>query len=536
MFIAVLRSFDGLDTPLHAVTFCVVDLETTGGSPGTCAITEIGAARYRGGERLGTFQTLVDPGAPIAPAVAALTGITDALVRAAPPLGAVLPALVEFVGGAVLVGHNLRFDVSFLDAALARDERGAVGLHRIDTVALARRLVADEVPDCRLGTLAVHLRLAHRPTHRALDDALATADLLHALLERAAGLGVTVLDDLLALPHLAAHPQRAKLRLTNGLPRAPGVYVLRDGQGRALEVGCATDLRREVRALFSTDRPARSAVRLPAARLRAVQSIDHVACRSSLEAAVVEVRLAHDLDLRRGGPGGRRPLGHYVKVGSGPSSRLTVARVCRGDGARYLGPLPSAADARAVVDAVRLLAGPGGDPAAAARALLDDPAPVLSPQHRRMVALHDSGHHARAEAVRVAGATVAGAVRRHRALASLRRAGRVVLDLPAGRVELHRGRLAGAWPDGGPDAGALRCDGPADAGGPPADDGPVPLDLADELACVATWLDAHAGVVRLVHADGELSSELPALPGFAPGARAGADRHADAAGLRCAAC
>ncbi|HEX6420003.1 MAG TPA: exonuclease domain-containing protein, partial [Acidimicrobiales bacterium] len=181
----MLRSFDGLDTPLHAVTFCVLDLETTGGSPGDCAITEIGAARYRGGERLGTFQTLVDPGAPIAPAITALTGITDALVRAAPPLGAVLPALLEFVGGAVLVGHNLRFDVSFLDVALTADERGAVGLHRVDTVALARRLVADEVPDCRLGTLADHLRLGHRPTHRALDDALATADLLHALLERA---------------------------------------------------------------------------------------------------------------------------------------------------------------------------------------------------------------------------------------------------------------------------------------------------------------------------------------------------------------
>ena len=532
MFGAVLRSFDGLDTPLHAVTFCVVDLETTGGSPGDCAITEIGAARYRGGERLGTFQSLVDPGAPIAPAVAALTGITDALVRAAPPLSAVLPALVEFVGGAVLVGHNLRFDVSFLDVALTADERGAVGLHRVDTVALARRLVADEVPDCRLGTLADHLRLVHRPTHRALDDALATADLLHALLERAAGLGVAALDDLLALPRLAAHPQRAKLPLTNGLPRARGVYVLRDGQGRALAVGRAADLRREVRGLFSTDRPPGCGARLPAARLRAVQSIDHLVCRSSLEAAVVEVRLAGELGLRRSGPGGRGPQGRYVKVGPGPSSRLTVARVCRDDGARYLGPLDSAADARAVVDAVRLLAGPGGDPAAVVRALLDDPAPVLAPQHRRMVALREGGHHAWAEAVRAAAATAAGAVRRHRALAALRRAERVVLDLPEGRVELRRGRLAGAWPDGAPDDGAP----PHDGGAP--DDGPVPLGLADELACVAGWLDEHAGAVRLVHLDGELSSALPALPGFAPGAdaEAGADRCAGAAGLRCAAC
>ncbi len=77
----------------------------------------------------------------------------------------------------------------------------------VDTCALARRLVRDEVPNCRLATLAEHLRLTHRPSHRALDDALATADLLHALLERAGSLGVLGLDDLLELPTIRAHPQ-----------------------------------------------------------------------------------------------------------------------------------------------------------------------------------------------------------------------------------------------------------------------------------------------------------------------------------------
>jgi DNA polymerase-3 subunit epsilon len=248
------RSFDDLGTPLHEVTFCVVDLETTGASAAVCDITEVGAARFRGGECLGTFQTLVNPAAPLDPAVRALTGITDAMLRPAPPVSAVLPTLAEFVGGSVLVGHNLRFDVSFLDAALTAGDRSPVGLRTVDTVALARRLVRDEVPDCRLGTLAHHLGLDHVPTHRALDDVLATADLLHLLLERAATFGVTVLDDLLQLPRLAAHPHAGKLRLTNRLPRAPGVYVLRDGQGEALHVGRADDdLRRRVRSLFSGD-------------------------------------------------------------------------------------------------------------------------------------------------------------------------------------------------------------------------------------------------------------------------------------------
>ena len=77
-------SFDDLSTPLFDVTFCVLDLETTGGSPRDCAITEIGAVKYRGGELLGTFQTLVDPGLPIPPLITILTGITEAMVVEAP--------------------------------------------------------------------------------------------------------------------------------------------------------------------------------------------------------------------------------------------------------------------------------------------------------------------------------------------------------------------------------------------------------------------------------------------------------------------
>ena len=81
------RTFDDLGTPLAEVTFCVVDLETTGESPATCAITEVGAVNLRGGECLGTFQTLVNPGLPIPPEITVLTGITTAMVVPAPPIG-----------------------------------------------------------------------------------------------------------------------------------------------------------------------------------------------------------------------------------------------------------------------------------------------------------------------------------------------------------------------------------------------------------------------------------------------------------------
>src|SRR5438094_767634 len=92
------RSFDDLGTPLREVTFVVVDLETTGASPATCSITEVGAVKLRGGQCLGTFQTLVNPGMAIPPSIVYLTGITEAMVGPAPRIEAVLPSFLEFVG------------------------------------------------------------------------------------------------------------------------------------------------------------------------------------------------------------------------------------------------------------------------------------------------------------------------------------------------------------------------------------------------------------------------------------------------------
>ncbi|MBS1837525.1 MAG: hypothetical protein JST64_07490, partial [Actinobacteria bacterium] len=135
------QSLDDLGLPLVDTTFVVIDLETTGASPRTDAITEIGAVKVRGGEVLGTFGTLVDPGRSIPPTITVLTGITEAMVARAPRIGDVLPSLVEFLGDGVIVGHNVRFDVGFLRAALERDGRADLGSPTVDTVALSRRLL-----------------------------------------------------------------------------------------------------------------------------------------------------------------------------------------------------------------------------------------------------------------------------------------------------------------------------------------------------------------------------------------------------------
>ena len=478
-------SYDAPGTPLHDVTFCVVDLETTGTSASSDAITEVGAVKFHGGECIGTFQTLVEPGRSVSPGAARLTGIDDALVAGAPGLGGVLPAFEEFVGGAVLVGHNVRFDVSFLSAALAAAERAGIGLVQIDTVALARRLLGDEVPDCRLATLARHLRLPRRPTHRALADALATADLLHVLIERAAGLGVETLEDLVELPHVARHPLAAKLALTSRLPRAPGVYLLRDARDQPLYVGWARDLRRRVRSFFARPAPGEGR-RGVAGVLRAVHRIDHLVCASALEAAVAQVRLAHALEPRHNRRLTRWRSYRYVRVGGGAGRSATprVVREARDDGATYLGPLDSTADARAVVSA------------------LTPPTVAATP----------------------AGVGPLGAARRRQGrFDALRCARRVTLCLPDGTpIELARGRFVdplGRAPSGGDDPpNALAAIVVAAGPGPPPDDGPLARDLADEYDVVGSWLERGADGARLVHVDGVLATPLPWLLAPVPAA------------------
>lgn len=303
-------SFDHPTTPLHEVTFCVVDLETTGGSAAADAITEIGAVRVRGGEVLGTFQTLVRAEQPVYPTVSLLTGITDDMLVDAPPLAAVLPMVEEFIGGSVIVGHNLRFDVSFLDAALWADERPLIGQHQVDTVMLARRLLREDVDNCKLGTLAQRFALDHQPSHRALDDALATLDLLYVLLERAAGYGVHALDDLMALPKVAAHPQAAKLRLTARLPRSPGVFVFHDAQGQPIFVESADDVRSHVRAYFASDDRRRIGP-----MLRELHSVELHRCASPDEATTLAAQLRTDLNPRYNRP----PRRKRTPTGSSPA-------------------------------------------------------------------------------------------------------------------------------------------------------------------------------------------------------------------------
>ncbi|HEX3194065.1 MAG TPA: exonuclease domain-containing protein [Streptosporangiaceae bacterium] len=195
------------EVDLGLLEFAVVDLETTGWSPEQAAITEIGAVRVRAGARRGEFvrqgefASLVNPGTPVPPGIADLTGITDWMLAAAPRLGAVLPGLLDFAQGCVLVAHNAPFDLGFLVAGCGDLGLAWPGFTVLDTVMLARRVMdPDEVPDCKLSTLAGFFGARTAPNHRALADARATADVLSWLIRRLTHRGIRTLRQLSAWP------------------------------------------------------------------------------------------------------------------------------------------------------------------------------------------------------------------------------------------------------------------------------------------------------------------------------------------------
>ena len=193
------------ETRLSDTTFAVIDLETSGGSPRSGAgITEIGVVKVRGGVVLGTFQSFVDPGHSLPAFITQLTGITDDMLISAPFIDEILPTLFQFLGPpeeTVLVAHNSPFDMSFLKAAALAHEVSWPNYLTVDTARLARAVLdPDEVVNCKLGTLAVFFNAHTSPNHRALDDALATVDVLHGIIERLAGHKVQTFEELRNFP------------------------------------------------------------------------------------------------------------------------------------------------------------------------------------------------------------------------------------------------------------------------------------------------------------------------------------------------
>lgn len=348
MTVAVQGSLAEIGEPLSATTFVVVDLETTGGSPRECEITEIGAVKTRGGEVIGEFQTLVDPGGPIPPFIVALTGITDAMVTAAPPIAQVLPSFLEFLGDAVLVAHNARFDVGFLKEACRRHGYAWPSPEIVDTVLLARRATTkEEAPNKKLATLARVFGTQVTPNHRALEDARATSEVLHGMLERLAAFGVTHREDLDSLRNPMPSALRRKATMADRVPAKPGVYTFRGPLGERLYVGTSRNLRARVKSYF-TNGESRRGIR---DMLTLAVDVDTVVCPTQLEANVLEVRMIDQWRPRYNRRSARPERTAWLRLTEERYPRLSAVKSTYGDPA-WLGPMRSMADARLAASAV----------------------------------------------------------------------------------------------------------------------------------------------------------------------------------------
>jgi len=539
-------SIEELGTPLSQVTFVVVDLETTGGSPKDCAITEIGAVKVRGGQVLGEFQTLVDPGHEIPPYISVLTGITSTMVAAAPRIGSVLPSFLEFARGAVLVAHNAPFDLGFLKAACGENGIPWPAAASVDTAVLARRLLSrDEVPNCKLGTLAPFFSATTSPTHRALDDARATVDVLHGLFERLGPLGVTTLEELTGLTRQIDPERRRKRHLADAVPHGPGVYLFRGPRDEPLYVGTSTDLRTRVRSYFSSSEQRSRMTEMVAL----AQRIDTIPCAHALEAAVRELRLIaeHKPRYNRRSRFPERAL--WVRLTEEPFPRLSVVRRVRPDAGVFLGPFPDRRAADAAVAAVHealplrqctarlsprtpvsacALAGMGrcgapctgaqtvgeyaGIAAVFAAAVSSDPQPLMAPLLDRVERLAAEERYEDAAVLRDRVAVLVRAVRRRQRLESLAAVPELVLARPDGEggwelSVVRSGRLVAAGTAArGTTVRSFLPGLLATAETLPGAEGAPPTSV-DETELVLRWLEKPG--TRLVQLTGTLASPAP---------------------------
>lgn len=338
--------------------FVAVDVETTGLKPSRQRIIEVAAVRYEHGAETARFDRLVNPGTRIPEYISKLTGIRDDDVVNEPGFAALASEIFAFIADDLIVGHNVGFDIGFLNAELQRARTARLVNDSIDTLALATRLLPG-VRRPSLDRIAKVVGVAPRNNHRAGVDADITAEVALKLEVEARRQGVGTLD---GLKHLASVRKRAPREhvgrgrslidrsLLDNIPRRPGVYIMRDSEGRVLYVGKAKNLRERVGTYYS--QPLGYARKMDGL-LESVHRIETETAGSELEALLLESQL-----IRRYFPRYNtmmRAYEHYpfIKVSVGNRwPRVTLVKDRVDDGARYFGPYRSRTVAKRTVEAI----------------------------------------------------------------------------------------------------------------------------------------------------------------------------------------
>lgn len=338
--------------------FVAIDVETTGLRPLHQRIIEVAAIRYRNGTELDRFESLIQPDRRIPKYISELTGLTDAHVTDSPRFAEIAPALIEYIGSGIVVGHNVGFDLSFINAELNRLGQPPLINDRLDVMYLAMKLL----PGIRrpsLDKLATAVGLDPRKVHRAGGDAWLAAEAALRLEQRARERGDGGLD---RLKFFAAPAQRRPKdgvgrgravldrSLLADIPKCPGVYIMRDAFDHVIYVGKAKNLRDRVASYYSQPL---GYTRKMDGLLETMVRIEVEQTGSELEALLLESQLIKRYQPRYNTALRSFEQYPYIRVDIGnPWPRVTLARERKDDGARYFGPYRSKSAARHAVDLI----------------------------------------------------------------------------------------------------------------------------------------------------------------------------------------
>ncbi|CAN5286285.1 DEDD exonuclease domain-containing protein [soil metagenome] len=340
--------------------YVVVDVETTGLKPRQHRVIDVALIRISAGADPLVWTSLVDPGRRVPDYIRKLTGIDDAMVGSAPEFRSLGATIQQIVGEHPIVGHNVEFDLGFLNAEFAR-----CGLPRLVNTALDTLPLADELlPGARrLGLQDVmrELGLPSQRAHRALADAEMTLAVYQALLVKAVERGWETIEDLLQVTTGARRRRSAGRPVGRGrslldashltaIPHAPGVYIMRDANDRVIYVGKAKDLRKRVGSYYSQPL---GYTRKMDGLLESLAGFETTVVGTELEALMLESQLIRRYRPRFNTVQRNAEQYAYIKVDvANLWPTVTMAKDRRDDGARYYGPFRSSRRAR---DAVQLI-------------------------------------------------------------------------------------------------------------------------------------------------------------------------------------
>lgn len=356
---------------LDEIEFVIVDTETTGLRPGSHRVIEVAGVRIRGGEVLGSYQSLLNPGVRIPNFIAQFTGISQDMLVTAPKSHEALPEFLRFIEGAVLVGHNVGFDIGFLTYEAQLLGQG-FPIDGLDTIPLARRFLPG-LRRFKLDSLAAHLKITTSDRHRALGDAKVTAAAFLKLLELAGKQGIATLGQLrrrLQLPVAwsgditqATTVKQLELLRSDGkvgaasvttrptgtlflnpawrrdFPTQPGVYLMKDENGQVIYVGKAKCLKDRLASYYNQPL---GYTRKMDGLLQNVKEIETRVLGSELEALLVESQLIKQLQPTYNVQLRNYELYPFIKIDVQHAfPRVYATREVAADGARYFGPFRS---------------------------------------------------------------------------------------------------------------------------------------------------------------------------------------------------